>query len=205
MIPMPIDQWEFWLVPGNGYHMRWKNQEHPTAMMNTSFTTAFYGLDYAIYQDKDGLVKFEQPHLSTPTVKQYRTIKLYDLLANYFCLYYQISWNYEQFRNASVDALRREVQMLRYIDVIRSYRYEYEIHYGLSFPAFHWTTQQLWFLAEGGMCICGKTRKYHNGEVRSLIDPHEFVCDFTFGVSEETAQDLTDNFKIPKSYNVELP
>ena len=203
------ENWEFWHVAGNGYHMREKDSTHPTAMLNVAYTTVFYDITapYTSFVDPEGKIKFEIPHLDTdnPLIK-YKTMKAYDLFTDFWSLYAKIVQYWNSFRDEPLQTIVKEVQMLRYIDVIREYAYSYALKYGNTFPAMWWTSEELWFLAEGGMCKCGSTRDHHKtGKEYDPFRFHPFECDFSYGVSEETAQLLANEIKVPKHYNVEVP
>lgn len=197
---MTTDNWEFWHIQGQGYHLRFKDQEHPTAFISMGGYTYFEDMNSGRvkFVDPKEEVRYQVPHIPG---KLFVTEPLHPLLTNFFSLHQQIYWNYHHFRDAPIPKLVQESRLLRYLDVIRSHYYGYAIKYGVTFPAMHWTKQKLWFLSEGGMCKCGVTRL----KCQNQRYPHPFECDFSYGVSEDIAQMLEDDDKIPKEYPIEIP
>jgi len=198
VIQIDTKKWEFYSVPGNGWMLRYKDQEHPTALIGSSGYTFFADEDFRTLVDPHEEVTYLVPHIpGTFRVTQ----PLYELLTSFFLLHQQVLWNYSQFRDMDIPTIVRESKILRYLDLIRSYYYGYEIKYGNRLPAMRWTSQKLWFLTEGGMCKCGLTRMKCQG----ARFPHQFECDYSYGVTEEIAHMLECDEKVPKKYDVEIP
>lgn len=201
MIPMSTDDWDFYHISGQGYNLRFRGQSHPTAFINKSGTTFFEDMSSGrvTYVDPKGKVRFV--HYSPGSKLFLATEVLHDLLTRYFILGQQIQWNYSQLYDEPLAKLVEEVKMLWYIDLIRQYYFSHAVKYGCDFSAMRFTSTELWFLAEGGMCKCGMTRKW----CQEQRNPHKFEPDFTFGISEFNAQLLMSETKVfPGGYQIEV-
>jgi len=201
MIPMSTDDWEFYHISGQGYNLRFKGQSHPTAFINKSGTTFFEDMNSGRVTYIEPKAKIEFIHY-TPGNKPFAATELlHYLLIRYFSLGQQIQWNYSQLFSAPLSKLVEEVKMLWYIDLIREYYFTHAVEHGCNFSAMRFTSTELWFLAEGGMCKCGMTRKRCQGQRW----PHKFKPDFTYGISEFNAHLLMSETKIhPGGYKVEV-